>query len=303
MTPLELLAAYGDDPEKAIVANHSEELLSIIEPYAEIWAKYVLPNRTPTGESAKEPWDSFASNHYTALIRLENASLFKGHIDRVCCEKCEGKQLLEIQAYTSAFWWFLGAVVDNLGQAIENFPGMDLSSIAEDEKNEFQAKGKKYICSKFSELGFMYDRRTQHIHSRVIPIGAIGGHPYFDTRYLDGPRRENLPKYTDWQGAYNDPQDLPGEYDNQWREKLKALTNAWNHMRWLFAETIKKEKKLSFKTLDFKDLQPITYPAYSIHGQYITAMASAFSVPPTVNLIEADIKNAPGASGFKPHKK
>jgi hypothetical protein len=278
-------------------------LLGVIEPYADIWAKYVLPNRTPTGESAQEPWRAFASNHYTALIRLQNATLFKSHIDRVCCEKCEGTQLLEIQAYTSAFWWSLGAVVDNLGQAIENFPGMDLSSIADDEEKEFQAKGKKYICAQVPDLGFSYDRRTQHIHSRTIPIGAIDGHPYFDTRYLDGPHKDNLPKDTRWKEDYNNVGDLAKFYDDQWQGKLKSMITAWCHMRCLFADIAKQEKpkgrRSFFDKLKFNSAPTSAIPAQTIYAPGLVAMASAFY--PTV--IRYDTNSDPGASGFKSGKK
>ncbi len=277
---LKLLEAEGDGLERAIYREPRGELLPILDPYSEIWAKYVVPNRTPTGENVTEPWRPFAGNHYSALIRLQNASVFKDRIDETSCGTCGGKELLAIQADTAAFWWSLGAVIDNLGQAIQNFPGMDLAVNPDDTEEQAQSRGKKYLCNVVSELGFIYDRRTQQIHSRIIPIGTIGGYPCVNKRYLDLPRRENLPKYTDWQEAYDNPKDLAREYDEQWQNALKAMLKAWNHIRCLFADTIKraKDKKPGFGFLKFKDTPPVNFPP-TIHGTMVSVAASGFSPP------------------------
>ncbi len=291
ITFLELLVAEGDNLERGIVQNHSAELLPIIDPYAEIWAKYVLPNRNATGESVTEPWLLFASSHYSALVRFQNAALFKMQIDQTCCEKCEGKQLLELQAYTAAFWWSLGAVVDNLGQAIEKFPGVDLSAIADDVNHAVQSSGKNYICGRVPSLGFLYDRRTQHIHSRVIPIGSIGDHPYFDKRYVDGTRRENLAKDTRWQEVYKDPHDLAKVYDERWQEALKEIMNAWCHIRCLFAEVAKKR---------LSQPKPTRALQFSLPVPTVTNMSSAFNPVPVISIEIGAPKrgHGPGESGW-----
>jgi len=45
---IELLEAKGDGLERAICKEHRDDLLPILDPYAEIWAKYVLPEREVT---------------------------------------------------------------------------------------------------------------------------------------------------------------------------------------------------------------------------------------------------------------
>src|SRR5262249_14763470 len=149
-----------------------------------------------------------------------------------------------------------------------------------DSEEQAQSRGKKYICNVVPELGFIYDPRTTQIHSRVIPIGSIDGHPHVDKRYLDLPRRENLPKYTDWQEAYDNPQDLAQEYDEQWHNASRALLKAWNHIRCVFADAVKKagEKKSIFGLLRFKDTPPVNFPP-TIHGTMVSVAASGFSLP------------------------
>jgi hypothetical protein len=280
---ISLLVAYGDNLERAIRNEPRGELLPILDPYSEIWGKYVLPNRTPTAESAKGHFRQFAGNHYSALIRLQNASVFKDRIDAICCEKCEGKELLAIQADTAAFWWSLGAVIDNLGQAIQNFPGIDLAANPDDTDEHAQSRGKKYICGVVEHLDYIYNRRTQQIHSRIIPIGTIGGYPHVDPQYFDGPHKTALPKYTDWREEYNNPQDLAKEYDEQWQKALKAMLHTWNHMRCLFADTAKKakDKKPTFGPLKFSDIPPVNFPVTSMRGgSYVSVAQSGFG-PPT----------------------
>ncbi len=223
-----MLQQRGDDLESAIIGDGAGALASIIAPYAAIWRHHVLPNRIRIGNFATNKYARFASSHYSALIRLHNALRFKNLI----VEKCSvyesgGNDQLELHAHTAGFWWSLGACLDNLGHAISDFPG---STIKDGEGKD---AGRTHLCLKMPFLGYLYDRRTQQIHSRIVPIGAKDDYPLFSYDYLDAKDRDNLPASTEWKDNFSTPQGLAEFYEERWAEAVREFTNGWCYLRTL----------------------------------------------------------------------
>jgi hypothetical protein len=221
LKPIEQLERYGDPLEKGILTIAFDEFCGLLEPYAGIWSRYIVAHRIGDGSHVNDRRMNFASSHYSALIRIHNAW---GALQRIrdltaeCISDSDGAALLNLQASTASFWWALGSAVDNLGQAVEAFPGSTLTG---------QDAGKKFLAGKVEYLGYLYDRRTQQVHSRIVPIGAAEGCSAFDYRYMDRGHRSALPKHTEWTQDFNSPKDLEHFYDERWHEAKRELSRAW----------------------------------------------------------------------------
>jgi hypothetical protein len=198
MTNLKMLVNLGDPLERAIVRESSDELSGILVPYSDIWQCYVQPARLGRGEILKSEWMQFGGSHYTALIRTHGALSFYKQITALCKRggsEDDGTLLLGLHAATSGFWWSLGSLVDNLGQAIEQFPGSTI------EKG--RDGGANLLKTEKPFLKYLYQRQTQLIHPRVVPIEVDTGYAVFDYGYLeDKKRREELPPATEWKTEF-----------------------------------------------------------------------------------------------------
>ena len=130
----------------------------------------------------------------------------------------QGALLHSIQQSCSGFWWNIGSAIDNLGRAFTDCP---VTRLKED--------GKDHICGKHPFLDYCYNRRTQFIHSRIVPVGIDGGMPFFHFQFLgtDWPHLENVPKYADWDAQFTRQQLLDDFYVKTWDELLRHLANAW----------------------------------------------------------------------------
>jgi hypothetical protein len=267
MTNIELLGKYGDPLERAIVRDSMDELVTILFPYAGIWTRYVEPTRIGTGEILKPDWMTFGSSHYTALVRIHNALGFYKEIGELCAlagDEDDGALLLKLQSRTAAFWWAIGAVVDNLGHALRSFPGSPFKNGTDDLL--FVRAGCKYL----------YNRRTQLIHSRVVPIGIDTGYAVFDDTYLDGKHREALPASTDWKTEFKNRKDLGEFYDAKWREAKTELASTWHFLQEKTVETASRTTQ--------------EYRAYSFEARSspVVVTAATSACPPMI---------APGPSG------
>jgi hypothetical protein len=241
MTNIEVLARFGDPLERAVVRDAHDELVTALLPYADIWKNYVATGRIGSGEILKPEWMLFGGNHYTALIRLHNAL---GFYQEICAlslhagESDDGALLLKLQSATTAFWWSLGTVVDNLGHSLKYFPGSTFINGTDDLVKI--RPGCKYF----------YNRRTQLIHSRVVPIGIDTGYAVFDDGYLDGKHREALPASTEWKAEFENWKDLGEFYGAIWNEAKAELAGAWHFLSEKTRETANRTK-LIFAAVSF----------------------------------------------------
>lgn len=229
MSNVELLGRDGDPMERAIVRDAIDELGGILAPYADIWRSYVKPARLGTGEILHPECMLFGGNHYTALIRAHNALGFYKDIIAFCevgNMDDDAGVLLSLQSSTSGFWWSLGALVDNLGQAIENFPDSTVRKVRDG--------GLKLLRTERKYLKYLYDRRTQLIHSRIVPVAMDEGTVKFDYGYLDESnkdRRELLPEGTEWKSEFSTRDELAEFYRDRWAETKIELACAWHFVR------------------------------------------------------------------------
>ncbi|MDR3620490.1 MAG: hypothetical protein P4L85_14160 [Paludisphaera borealis] len=266
MDSIKLLGTSGDPMERAIVEGSMEELGGILSPYADIWARYVFSTRLGTGEFVKDGCVDFASSHYTALIRAHNALGFYNQIKSLCEVGdlgSDGMLLLELQANISAYWWALGALVDNLGQTLENFPGSTAVGL--------QDAGLKLLKAENAHMKYLYERRTQLIHSRIVPITVHADRAVFDYRYLDGKRREVLPASTEWKTEFTTPGEVGIFYSERWVETKRELANAWHAVRRIL------DSYASRKT-DAMNWQKIVEQPRIVYPSFMTASSACASV-------------------------
>ena len=235
MSNIEMLGKFGDPLERAIVRESIDELGWILKPYSDIWRAYVQPNRIGAGETLMREWMLFGGSHYTALIRAHNAlGFYKGIV--TLCERGgsedDGTLLLGLQSATSGFWWSLGALVDNLGQALERFPGSEIGRKGDREASEKDRDpGANLLKTEKPFLKYLYQRRTQLIHSRVVPIAMDTGYAMFDYGYLDDERREALPAATEWKSEFRTREDLDKFYADTWERAKTELAASWHLLR------------------------------------------------------------------------
>jgi len=165
---------------------------------------------------------NFGGSHYTAINRFYHAWQ---HVNllRSCCEAeidmHDGDTLHVLQEACSGFWWNLGSAVDNLGLALTDAPVTPRKD-----------KGKEYFTLKYPQLNYVYDRRTQFIHSRIVPLTVDGGMVCFHGEHLSASRPELVAKYTDWDGAYTRQELAQDFYVQTWRSFLTEMGNAWWHL-------------------------------------------------------------------------
>ncbi|MEW4490898.1 hypothetical protein AB1L42_22645 [Thalassoglobus sp. JC818] len=225
-----LLNHAGDPLERVICAYH-EELSPVIYAYADVWADFVYPQRKEDGSIVEEKWMPFAGSHYTALIRLYHALQSKKRIERIAEEISTGPALAELlldaHLASATFWESLGSCIDNLALAFED---ADLiTTLVDDEDIEQEGKaGRKQIKIKYPLLGDVYDRRTQFIHSRLVPQKVSDGALTFNVRLLQT-------KETNWPTQHGVEEEFVQDFHTAfWHDCLAELGDAWKHLQnWL----------------------------------------------------------------------
>lgn len=157
----------------------------------------------------------FGGAHYTAIVRVYHAwQEVTGLRDLYACDNqgVDGHLLHLIHRACSSLWWNLGSAIDNLGKVLEDAPPIKLEG------------GKSYLTERYQPLKYAYDRRTQAIHSRLIPIGVDGGLPTFFSDHM------LAAKYTDWTSKFSQQEVVQDFYEKAWSEFLPAMGNAWWHV-------------------------------------------------------------------------
>ena len=108
----------------------------------------------------------------------------------------------------------------------------------------------KEVAPDGSRLDWMYDRRSQFIHSRIVPKGVIDGIPYFNFRLFDN-------KNTNWSSKYESEALVETKYPELWREFLTLIGEQWETLRSrLRAREEIKIQELKIPNIDFSNLRP-----------------------------------------------
>jgi hypothetical protein len=183
----------------------------------------------------------FAGSHYTALIRVFHALGKYRAILRCCHEFGDGNRSLEpllgVHDAVAGFWEHIGSAIDNLALCFKDAPCLALG----------EREGSKYLQKRYAFLDHCYDRRTQLIHSRLIPKGLDGGICYFNVRLLER-------KSSDWREQFERREIVEDHYTDHWHRFLGEIGDAWEHLRnWLRNED---KGRPVFEALQAPDFDP-----------------------------------------------
>ncbi len=220
----ELLKIEGDPIEK-VLCEYSAELSPIIYTYADVWADFIYPNRIHDGSVVKEEWMPFAGSHYTAFIRYFHSYEAKRQIEDISKKIMNGdnsaKLLLDAHLATATFWENLGSCVDNLSLSLEKAPYVEFDVKGEEQEGK---KGRDDLKKDYPALSEAYDRRTQFIHSRLVPQAIDEGALILNVKLF-------LSKNTEWPSKNGVEQDfVETVHSNFWNEFNTELHSAWNHL-------------------------------------------------------------------------
>jgi hypothetical protein len=154
------------DPIERHITQYAEHVSNVLFPYAGIWVDHILVRRKPGDPSfVGDDWMLFAGSHYTALIRVFQAFGKHREILRCCDAFGQGNTdpglLLKVHDAVAGFWEHIGSAIDNLALCFEDAPCISMR----------EGDGRKHIQQRYPVLGQDYNRRTQFIHSRLIPKG------------------------------------------------------------------------------------------------------------------------------------
>ena len=221
----ELLRQQGDPIERRICLEQ-EALSAVIFSYANAWADFVYPNRQGDGSTVTLKWMPFAGSHYSALVRLFQAYRAKLHLGEMSSQLASGIRdadlLIEAHAATAAFWENLGSCIDNLALAFEDTGLIERLGDAVDERVEGSG-GRKQLKLRYPKVAEAYDRRTQFIHSRLVPQKIQDGALVFNVRLLQT-------KETYWPSEHGIEDEFVEDFHDQfWLEFLVELGDVWGN--------------------------------------------------------------------------
>ncbi len=235
---LQLLQTRGD-PLEVLISQHRDALFPVLSPYARVWSKHIIHRRVGDGSRLVEQWMPFGSNHYTALIRLYHAFTAKELLLSQCkkAEAVKGRSvtaddyalLLQVHATCAAFWENLGSAVDNFAHVWDDARRILLGNAKNpgvtegDEPFSFKAISPE----KYPMLNYAYDRRTQFIHSALVPSRFEDGMVVFNLRHYDSER-------TDWLPETEVVESVDDKVTKDWAAVLQELGQAWERLfSWL----------------------------------------------------------------------
>ena len=235
---LKLLHDAGDPLEK-IICRAVEPLFPVISPYARVWAQHIYPRRIGDGSQVITDWMPFAGSHYTALIRLYHAYCAKQQLLAQCkhAEIMKNQKptvddytlLLEVHATCAAFWENLGSAVDNFGHVWDDARRILLGNAkkAGATEGDEPISYKDISREKYPLLNYAYDRRTQFIHSVLVPNRFQEGLVVFNLRHYDA-------KATVWLTDTETIEAIDYKVAQDWPDVLKELGLAWERLfSWL----------------------------------------------------------------------
>jgi len=207
------LASEGDEIEK--LATENTALSPVAGYYAVIWANYVLPRRNASNPAfIDQPVTDFAELHYTALTRLLCAQQSVERLGPLCLQALAStqpaKEILEVQASLLTFFACTGAAVENLEKAYEAKPceGSDLFT----ESADVQGTPK-----------WFYDRRTQYLHKRLVPVFLLDGLLHLDSTVFAS-------KSVVWQQESQNVQEITGFIEKLSTQAVTGLASGWARM-------------------------------------------------------------------------
>lgn len=110
----------------------------------------------------------------------------------------------------------------------------------------------KVVAPDGSPLDWFYDRRSQFIHSRLVPKGVWDGVPVFNIRLFED-------KSTNWNSKYVTEALVEDEYPNLWKDFLGRVGEVWETLlsRLRSRDRVDvKIQKVEIPYIDLKSLKP-----------------------------------------------
>lgn len=289
-----VLARSGDPIEKEI-CKHVDALRLVLQPYSEVWFNHVMLRREGDNSRVEKDWMNFAGSHYSALLRvyhawkaLQKLNEYAAHevpADRV------GAFLLDVHQEWAAFWEHIGSAIDNLALACQD----SVPPVIKDDAREVLMKGD-------DQINYAYNRRTQFIHSRIVPATIHEGIVTFRIRIAEQRHRHLEPKESRWDLPYDQELVLGDVLPKEWDIFLRAMEKNWY---WLLSrlrdvdEGRSKIMKVKFHGISSEDLRKVVLNApdgmVPISNTEFRRMGTQKTTP--MEGIASQIAQGPGPSG------
>jgi hypothetical protein len=209
-----LLRSDGDAVEK--FACDEASIAPLIGQYAAIWANYVRPKRMPGNPALIEgPIADLAERHYTALVRLLGALGAAKRASDACIELASGatagSSVVVVQSELLTFFSSAGAAVENLEAAYAAPPIGSKSALMPNPSDVFGSPK------------WFYDRRTQYVHKRLLPIFEIDGVLHIDTEHF-------FDKEVKWNDSTHKVHELSASVENLASLLVAGLVTGWSQL-------------------------------------------------------------------------
>lgn len=269
------LEKYGDPLEQEI-CRHVDQLRVVLQPYTEVWFNHIVVRRIKDNSCVEEAWMNFAGSHYSAILRVFHAyrslNVLNNYALREVTKDDLGVFLLDVHREWASFWENIGSAIDNLALAFQD----SIPPMIKDDARDV-------LTDKYEDLGYAYDRRTQFIHSRIVPASSRDGLLTFRVRTTDRTHRHLEPKETNWDLPYDKELAIGDVLPEEWNKFLVAMSNAWY---WLVSELRSKDQsrpkavEKSFPNRSPAESQRTLARNRENHGVTDRDLPSVLSAPP-----------------------
>ncbi len=190
-----VLAKSGDPLEQEI-CKHSEELRMVLQPYSEVWLNHVMLRRCGDNSRVDDDWMNFAGSHYSAIVRVYHAYTALNKLNEYAVAEVPKDQigvfLLEVHREWASFWEHIGSAIDNLALACED-----------SDPPVIKENGREFLMRRDENIAYAYNRRTQFIHSRIVPANVTDNLVQFRIRIMERKHRRLEPKESRWDLPYD----------------------------------------------------------------------------------------------------
>jgi hypothetical protein len=207
-----LLSSIGDAIERHVL--QLDELAEPVSQYSVLWAHFVEPHRDRANPNLiTGSMKDVAELSYTALVRLASAHSAVLRT-RHACESAAassaslGEDTLTVQASLFEFFCNAGAAVDLLGQAYCSSAGPNALLFAE--------------VPVWGSPRWFYERRSEYVHQRVVPVFPVGDVLHFDIH--------NLTQDSAWNSAARTPQEVSWVVTELLRNLASGLARGWANL-------------------------------------------------------------------------
>ncbi len=216
---LEEIQKHGDILERHMYSHGAFATRFSIYPI--IWATYLLPERRRASLAlTSDEWQRFAEFHYTAIVRCWNTmrtvNRFSDTSASNISEFDPAKAQLDFHDAFACFFYFVGAAVDNLGQAFAS-PPVRCNTAFESIFGHAVHSGRN--------LDWFFKRRHQFIHKALVPCVEESELISVDVSFFDEVETEwDKPRPT------TKLEDAVGLLDSLWNQFTTEMNAAWSKL-------------------------------------------------------------------------